>query len=82
MNVPPESIKKEYFRESATDYECWWKGHAGYYDVVVGDKVAKDAAWYYLDPKAAAKQIKGHVAFEKRKGVKGERKSGLKRKYL
>lgn len=69
---PPESIKRQYFRESDTDYECPWKGHADYYDIVVGGKVNKDAAWYYPSPKPAAKQIKGHVAFDKSKGVKVE----------
>ena len=69
---PPDSIKSEYFLESDTDYECPWKGHADYYDIFVGDKVNKDAAWYYPSPKPAAKQIKGHVAFEKSKGIKVE----------
>jgi uncharacterized protein (DUF427 family) len=69
---PPDSIKRQYFRKSDTDYECPWKGHADYYDIVVGGKVNKDAAWYYTSPKPAAKQIKGHVAFDKSKGVKVE----------
>jgi len=70
---PPESIKKEHFQDSKTDYECPWKGHADYYDIVVGDKVNKDAAWYYPDPKPAAGNIKGHVAFDEVKGVEIER---------
>ena len=67
---PPEAIDKRYFIESNTEYECPWKGHADYYDIVVGDKVNKDAAWYYPDPKPAARQIKGHIAFDTRKGVR------------
>lgn len=70
---PPKSIKKDYFRGSDTDYECPWKDHADYYDIVVKDKVNKDAAWNYPDPKPAAKQIKGHVAFDTGKGVKIEK---------
>jgi len=69
---PPESIKRQYFKDSDTDYECPWKGHADYYDIVVGGKVNKDAAWYYPSPKPAAKQIKGHVAFDGGKGIKVE----------
>lgn len=69
---PPDSIKRQYFRDSDTDYECPWKGRAGYYDIVVGDKVNKDAAWYYPSPKPAAEQIKGQVAFDRGKGVKVE----------
>jgi uncharacterized protein (DUF427 family) len=70
---PPESINREYLRESETDYECPWKGHADFYDIVVGGKVNKDAAWYYPSPKPAAKQITGHVAFDKNKGIKVEK---------
>jgi uncharacterized protein (DUF427 family) len=36
---------------------------ASYYDVVVGDAVNADAAWYYPTPKDAAKEITGRVAF-------------------
>jgi len=60
---PPDSIKKEYFQESNTHSTCAWKGEASYYDIIVGGKVNKDAAWYYPEPKEAAKQIKNHVAF-------------------
>ncbi len=36
---------------------------ASYYDVVAGDEVNADAAWYYPEPKDAAKEIKDRVAF-------------------
>lgn len=67
---PATTINKEYFRDSSTHTHCGWKGQASYYDVVVGGQVNKDAAWYYPDPKDAAKQIKGYIAFWK--GVKVE----------
>ncbi|MFC1952175.1 DUF427 domain-containing protein [Chloroflexota bacterium] len=47
---PPESVERKYLRDSDTDYECPRKGHADYYDVMVGDKVNRDAAWYYPEP--------------------------------
>jgi uncharacterized protein (DUF427 family) len=62
---PPDSINRSYLRESDTHTVCPWKGTASYYDVVVGGKVNKDAAWYYPDPQAAAARIKDHVAFWK-----------------
>lgn len=62
---PEDAIKKEYFKESDTKSTCPWKGLASYYDVKIGDKVNKDAAWYYRDPKSAASNIKDHVAFWK-----------------
>jgi uncharacterized protein (DUF427 family) len=60
---PPESIKREYFKESATHTTCPWKGEASYYNVVVDGEENSDAAWYYPRPKEAAKQIEGYVAF-------------------
>ena len=62
---PPGSIKSEHFRPSETHTTCPWKGEASYYDVVVGDQVNKDAAWYYPEASDAAQQIKDHVAFWK-----------------
>jgi uncharacterized protein (DUF427 family) len=62
---PPGSINREYFKQSPTHSTCPWKGEAHYYDVVVDNKVNKDAAWYYPLPKDAAKNIKDHVAFWK-----------------
>jgi len=67
---PADSIRRERFRESATHTVCPWKGTASYYDVVVGDDVNKDAAWYYPEPKDAAAEIKDRVAFWR--GVKVE----------
>jgi uncharacterized protein (DUF427 family) len=42
---------------------CPWKGTASYYDLVVDGKINKDAVWCYAEPKPAAKQIAGRVAF-------------------
>jgi len=67
---PPESIRREHFRESATHTVCPWKGLASYFDVVAGTAVNPDAAWYYPAPKEAAREIAGYVAFWK--GVKVE----------
>lgn len=60
---PPDAIRREYFRESATHTTCPWKGEASYFDVVVDGQVNKDAAWYYPQTKPAADNIRGYVAF-------------------
>ena len=65
---PEDSINKEFFAPSEMHTVCGWKGTASYYDVVVGDETNKDAAWYYPEPKDAAKEIENRVAFWK--GVK------------
>ncbi|MFQ5924293.1 MAG: DUF427 domain-containing protein, partial [Anaerolineales bacterium] len=43
---PPNSINREYFKESDKYTTCPWKGEASYYDIVVEGEVNKDAAWY------------------------------------
>ena len=62
---PPEALRREYVRESATHTTCSWKGVASYYDVTAGGTVNRDACWYYPAPNEAAKQITGWVAFWK-----------------
>ncbi len=62
---PPDSLNREYFAESDRRSVCPWKGMASYYDVTVNGEVNQAAAWYYAEPNAAARQIKGHVAFWK-----------------
>ena len=60
---PPESVNREYFRESLQTTVCPWKGKASYYDVVVDGQINSGAAWYYPSPKPAANNIKDYVAF-------------------
>jgi uncharacterized protein (DUF427 family) len=60
---PPESIDSTYLQMSQSQTVCPWKGTASYYDVVVDEKVARGAAWYYENPKPAASEIKNYVAF-------------------
>ena len=67
---PPEAVRREHLEPSATHTTCPWKGVASYYDVVVNGETNRDAAWYYPEPKAAARNIKGYVAFWR--GVKVE----------
>jgi uncharacterized protein (DUF427 family) len=67
---PAASLRREHFQPSDTHTTCGWKGVASYYDVAVDGQINKDAAWYYPEPKDAAKQILDRVAFWK--GVKVE----------
>lgn len=68
---PNDSVDWQYLEPSDSHTLCAWKGVASYYDVVVGGKSNKDAAWYYAEPSQAAGMIKDHVAFWR--GVKVER---------
>jgi uncharacterized protein (DUF427 family) len=60
---PADSVKMEYLKKSVNTYECPWKGHAEYYNVVVDGETNEDAAFSYPEPKEAAQQIKGRFAF-------------------
>ena len=62
---PADSVKKEFLNPSDTHSTCPWKGKASYYTIEVGGKTNADAAWYYPEPKEAAKEIKNYVAFWK-----------------
>jgi uncharacterized protein (DUF427 family) len=62
---PSEALEKECFRPSSHRTICGWKGEAHYYDVVVDGEVNANAAWFYPDPKPAADEIRGRVAFWK-----------------
>ena len=62
---PLSAIDPALLKPSATTSVCGWKGTASYYTLVAGGAENKDAAWYYADPKPAAAEIKGRVAFWK-----------------
>ncbi|MCO5950572.1 DUF427 domain-containing protein [Mucilaginibacter flavidus] len=65
---PIESVKAEYLIPSEIHTTCPWKGLASYYTLEVDGLQNRDAAWFYPEPKPAAANITGHVAFWK--GVK------------
>ena len=60
---PAGAVRRELLHDSDMHTTCPWKGVASYYDVVVDGEVNKDAAWYYPEPKEAASNIQGRVAF-------------------
>ncbi len=60
---PPDDVDTTYLRDSPARSVCPWKGVASYYDIVVDGDVNPGAAWFYADPKAAAADIRGYVAF-------------------
>jgi uncharacterized protein (DUF427 family) len=67
---PANSVQSEVLESSSTTTVCPWKGTAHYYTLVVDGQKNRDAAWYYPEPKPAAEEIRGRVAFWK--GVKIE----------
>lgn len=61
--ISPEDILMEYLQPSARSTFCEWKGRAAYYDVVVRNHQAPNAAWYYPDPTPSFAALKDCVAF-------------------
>ena len=62
---PPDSVHREFLRESSTHTHCPWKGDASYCSLVVNGEENTDAAWFYPEPLPAAAEIAGHFAFWK-----------------
>lgn len=60
---PPSAVKSEYLKPSDTTTVCSWKGTARYFSLSVNGQENSDAAWYYPEPKDAAKNIKDRIAF-------------------
>ena len=67
---PRSSVRSGYLMSSETHSVCPWKGTASYYTLSVDGKRNPDAAWYYPQPKDAAKEITDHLAFWKGVEVK------------
>ena len=64
---PLDSVRRQHLVPSVTRTVCPWKGTASHYTVRVDGEINRDAAWYYPEPKDAAQEIAGRIAF--RRGV-------------
>ena len=62
---PAASVDPAVLRPSTHTSVCGWKGTAHYHSIEVGGAVNGNAAWYYPEPKDAAANIRGRVAFWK-----------------
>ena len=62
---PVSAVKPGVLQPSSHTSICPWKGTAGYHSLSVGGKTNDNAVWFYADPKPAAAEIKGRVAFWK-----------------
>lgn len=67
---PPEAVTAQYLKSSSHTSICPWKGTAHYFHIEVNGMKNENAAWYYPEPKPAAAEIKGRIAFWK--GVRVE----------
>lgn len=61
--IPPEDVRMDLLRPSATTSTCPYKGDASYYSARAGERAVEDVAWCYADPLPEMPRIKGHLAF-------------------
>ena len=60
---PETAVNRDYLVPSDHTTVCGWKGTANYYSLQVDGETNENAAWYYAEPKDAASEIRGRIAF-------------------
>ena len=61
--LPPEDVEQRFLEPSERRTVCEFKGAAAYADVVVGERRARSACWWYPQPSPAFAPITGWIAF-------------------
>ena len=61
--IPPEDVRMDFLTAAGGSSFCEWKGRAGYYDLTVGGRIVKNAAWFYDNPTDRFKLIENYPAF-------------------
>ncbi|MEF3273949.1 MAG: DUF427 domain-containing protein [Chloroflexus sp.] len=61
--VPPDDVRIAWLRPNPARSFCEFKGVAIYYDVVIGDRQVRQAAWSYPEPTPPFAPIRGYIAF-------------------
>ena len=60
---PRTAVRDSFLEDSDMTSFCPWKGTANYFNLVVNGKENPGAAWYYKEPKEAAREIADRIAF-------------------
>ena len=64
LYVPPDDVVMDLLVPThGHSTFCEWKGHASYFDLVVGDARAAKAGWTYADPTPGFRNLQGFLAF-------------------
>ncbi|MCS6807386.1 MAG: DUF427 domain-containing protein [Bacteroidota bacterium] len=61
--ISMHDIAAKYLKKADGESYCEWKGIAKYFSLVVDNKIAERAAWYYPNPTPEFAVLKNHVAF-------------------
>lgn len=60
---PPADVALSLLQSNPTESFCEWKGHARYFDVVIGGERLSSVAWSYPKPAAEFGTLRDHLAF-------------------
>ena len=60
---PPDSIRRQFFRESDTETLNPSRGIATYLTLHVNGKENPDSAWFFSEPTALIRDLKNFIAF-------------------
>jgi uncharacterized protein (DUF427 family) len=60
---PREDVRMDLLVPTEHQTICSHKGTATYWSIKVGDKISENAAWSYVTPTPAAKEITGYISF-------------------
>jgi uncharacterized protein (DUF427 family) len=61
--LPDEDLRRDVLVASDKRTTCPHKGEARYWSLQVGERLVRDAAWYYPEPIESASFLAGHAAF-------------------
>ncbi len=61
--IPSADLRRDRLVRSGLHTWCVFRGMAAYFDVRVGDRLARDAAWEHPWPAAGYEELAGYVAF-------------------
>ena len=61
--VPPDNVRWEHLSPSSLHTWSESKGVASYLDAKVGDRLVREAGWYYRAPSPGYEALAGHIAF-------------------
>jgi uncharacterized protein (DUF427 family) len=61
--LPPDDVRIELLEPSSHLTRCAYKGSASYWSVRIGDRLADDLVWAYLDPQHDAEPIRDLYCF-------------------
>ncbi|MEE2979298.1 MAG: DUF427 domain-containing protein [Pseudomonadota bacterium] len=61
--IPRDDVQMNLLERTQHHTHCPYKGDASYYTIVAGDVRADNAVWTYEQPKPAAREVAGYLAF-------------------